>query len=88
MVFSDANGFISTHLIGMKMSTENGLRVFSLRVPESLAKQIDQRAAVSRRTRNAEIVLLLEQAIDLNVSRDLKLMQEMKQRSQSESHTG
>lgn len=81
MVFCDANGFISTHLIGMKMSTENGLRVFSLRVPESLAAQIDQRASISRRTRNAEIVLLLEQAIDHGVDQDRALLAEMKRKA-------
>lgn len=56
------------------MSTENNLKVFSVRLPQELAKQIDDRCALNRRTRNAEIVLLLEQAIDLNVARDLKLL--------------
>lgn len=57
-------------------TTENGLRVFSVRLPEHLAEQIDGRCKVSRRTRNAEIVLLLEQAIDLSVARDRKLLEE------------
>lgn len=56
------------------MSKENGLRVFSLRLPESLAKQVDDRAGVSRRTRNAELCLLIEQAIDMNVRRDIQIL--------------
>ncbi len=67
------------------MARENGLAVFSLRLPESLADQIDARAAVSRRTRNAEIVLLLEQAVDLNVARDKKMLEDMSQLKTSAS---
>jgi len=59
------------------MSTENGLSVFSVRLPKALAEQIDARCKVNRRTRNAEITLLLEQAIDLHVARDAKLLKEM-----------
>lgn len=61
------------------MSTENDRAVFSLRLPQSLADQIDKRAKVNRRNRNAEIVLLLEMAIDLAVMRDKKLLDQMKQ---------
>lgn len=61
------------------MTTENGLKVFSLRLPERLANQIDARAALNHRTRNAEIVVLLEQAIDLNVQRDKRLLDTMRE---------
>lgn len=64
------------------MATENGLKVFSIRLPESLARQIDDRCAINRRTRNAEIVLLLEQAIDLNVERDLRVMKAMREETE------
>ena len=57
------------------MAVENDLKVFSVRLPLSLATQIDDRCGVSRRTRNAEIVLLLEQAIDLAVERDRKILE-------------
>lgn len=57
------------------MSTiENDVVAFTVRLPKALAAQIEQRKVVTRRTRNAEICLLLEQAIDLNVSRDLALL--------------
>ncbi|HYG34261.1 MAG TPA: Arc family DNA-binding protein [Clostridia bacterium] len=56
------------------MATENGLSVFSVRLPKKLADQIDARCKINRRTRNAEITLLLEQAIDLHVARDLQLL--------------
>lgn len=59
------------------MSNENDRSTFSIRIPTSLAQQIDSRAAVSRRTRNAEIICLLEQAIDINVMRDKKLLKDM-----------
>lgn len=60
------------------MTTENDRVAFSVRLPKELCQQIDERAGISRRNRNAEIQLLLEQAIDLNVSRDLRIMEDMR----------
>lgn len=60
------------------MATENDRSVFSLRLPKDLADQIDGRAAANFRNRNAEIVMLLRQVIDLNTSRDKKLLEAMK----------
>ena len=40
---------------------------FTIRIPASVADQIDRRAAVSRRSRNAEVLMLLEKAIDSSV---------------------
>lgn len=56
------------------MTTENGFRAFSVRLPQPLADQIDARCAVTRRTRNAEIQLLLEQALDAAVMHDRKML--------------
>jgi hypothetical protein len=61
------------------MNTENDKATFSTRLPKKLADQIDQRARLNRRNRNAEIVLLLEMAIDLAVTRDKKILDSMKQ---------
>lgn len=58
------------------MALENGVAVFSLRLPMDLASQIDARAKVSRRPRNSEIILLLEMAIDMQVQRDQKILEE------------
>ncbi len=62
------------------MANENGLAVFSLRLPQNLADQIDVRAQLSRRSRTSEIIMLLETAIDLHVSRDLKILDEHRQK--------
>ncbi len=60
------------------MATENGKATFSTRLPQALADQIDKRARLNRRNRNAEIVLLLEMAIDLAVARDQKILETMR----------
>lgn len=52
------------------MSAENDLKVFTVRLPQSLVEQIDQRAGFHKRKRNGEITVLLEMAIDLAVARD------------------
>jgi hypothetical protein len=70
------------------MATENGLAAFSVRLPTELVQQIDSRRVLSRRTRNAEIQVLLEQAIDLNVARDLKLLNKTAKDSISEVTLG
>lgn len=57
------------------MAMENGIAVFSLRLPAALAKQIDDRCKLNRRPRNSEIILLLEQAIDLGVQRDKQMLE-------------
>lgn len=67
------------------MSEENGRSAFSVRIPTALKEQIEARAKLSRRTINAEIQLLLEQAIDLHVARDLKLQHEMRKVKEAET---
>ncbi|KFG99090.1 hypothetical protein GQ56_0101145 [Burkholderia paludis] len=47
---------------------------FTVRIPITLDVQIKQRARVNRRTRNAEIIHLLETAIDNATSADRKLI--------------
>jgi len=46
---------------------------FTIRIPEELVEQIDLRRQFSRRSRNAEITYMLENAIDESVRRDLSL---------------
>lgn len=59
------------------MAIENELTTFSIRIPKSLCDQIEARKRVSKRSRNGEITLLLETAIDILVARDKKLQQEL-----------
>lgn len=47
------------------------MKAFTIRIPSDLHDQIEARAAISRRTKNAEIIHILETAIDEQVSRDL-----------------
>lgn len=47
-------------------------RSFSIRIPDELEAQISNRAAVSRRSRNSQIIVLLEAAIDSAVEADLE----------------
>lgn len=49
------------------------LKAFTIRIPQDLHDQIEARAAVSRRTKNAEIIHIIETAIDNQVNADLKL---------------
>lgn len=58
------------------MLTENDMKVFSIRIPATLSDQIDARKKLHHRSRNAEIQLLLEMALDIAVARDLKLAKE------------
>lgn len=52
------------------------MAAFTIRIPKSLAEQINARAKVQRRTRNAEITVLLEGAIDHSVDRDLETLKQ------------
>lgn len=67
------------------MASENELSAFSLRIPKALNDQIEKRAKVNRRSRNAEITFLLEQAIDLNVARDQRLLEEQRKRNENQT---
>lgn len=49
------------------------LKAFTIRIPQDLHDQIEARAVVSRRTKNAEIIHIIETAIDTQVNTDLKL---------------
>lgn len=54
---------------------------FTLRLPKSLKSQIDVRARLQHRTRNAEIVHLLIKAIDDSVNEDIRLKESLKKGS-------
>lgn len=45
-------------------------KAFSLRMPEDLDKQIEMRARLSRRSKNAQIIHMLETLIDHQVQAD------------------
>lgn len=62
----------------LKDGSESDKKTFSLRIPHSLAAQIDARATLNRRNRNAEIQYMLEQYIDLAVAKDEKLLKDFK----------
>ena len=51
------------------------LVAFTVRIPRMLCDQIEDRRRLNRRSRNAEIAFLLEQAIDGSVASDLKVLQ-------------
>lgn len=59
------------------MANENGLAVFSLRLPQKLAEQVDILAKLGRRPRNAQIILLLEMAVDAQVLKDKQILESM-----------
>lgn len=50
------------------------MAAFTIRIPKPLADQIDMRAKLHRRTRNAEINVLLEEGIDERVGRDIEVI--------------
>lgn len=47
------------------------MKAFTIRIPTDLHDQIEARAMINRRTKNAEIIHILETAIDEQVARDL-----------------
>ncbi len=50
------------------------IRAFSLRMPEELDKQIEMRARLSRRSKNAQIIHMLETLIDQQVQADRSVL--------------
>lgn len=58
------------------MNTDD-TKAFTIRIPATLAEQIDMRAKTNRRTRNAEINVLLEHGIDHGVAKDLEAIKRL-----------
>lgn len=48
--------------------------IFSIRAPKDLIDQIEARAKINRRSRNGEIIHILEQAIERSVEQTLAAM--------------
>ena len=46
----------------------------TIRIPKSLDDQIKMRARLQKRSRNAEIIFMLEEMIDRSVGRDLEII--------------
>jgi predicted transcriptional regulator len=55
------------------MKNSKKLKAFTVRLPYDLHDQILARADVNRRTKNAEIIDIIETAIDRQVNTDLRL---------------
>jgi hypothetical protein len=60
------------------MSKLGATKSITLRLPEMLFNQIKDRSLLQRRSFNAEIVLMLERLIDIQVGSDLAVMREMR----------
>lgn len=58
------------------MAVENDLDVFSVRLPKPLGLSVRELAVDGHRSRNSQIVLLLEQAVDLNKVKMTKAQKE------------
>lgn len=65
---------------------ESEFASFSLRIPRSLAAQIDARRFISKRSRNKEIQLLLERQIESEVERDKKIMEQIARINSSQNN--
>lgn len=55
--------------------SKDDIVAFTVRIPVALSEQINLRKTYSRRSRNAEIIHLLETAIDRSVKSDIDLIQ-------------
>lgn len=51
----------------------NEMKAFTIRVPAQIAELIEARAKVHRRSRNNEVISLLERAIETSVGADIQL---------------
>jgi hypothetical protein len=60
-------------------------KVFSIRMPDELSKTIAQRAAVHRRSRNGEIIYMLESFIADGIQSDLDAITAMEKPRRSPS---
>jgi hypothetical protein len=54
---------------------EQDLIPSTLRLPPDLHEQVVKRAKINRRTKNAELIVLIEAGIDAGTGSDLKLIQ-------------
>lgn len=59
------------------------MKTRTIRMPEHLETQISTMARISRRSFTAQVIIMLEQAVDGSVESDLKLIQEMRSKSGS-----
>ena len=55
------------------MAKKKDYAAFTVRVPKSLDRQIEDRAEINRRSKAEEVQLLIERGIDASVSRDLAI---------------
>jgi hypothetical protein len=56
------------------------VRQLTIRIPDELVQQIGIRAYLQRRTRNQEIIFLLESALSQSTTHDTALIEKMRQR--------
>lgn len=57
---------------------------FSIRIPKEIADQLAVRARILRRSRNAEVLVLITQALDYSVAQDIQMQQDMMKRNHPE----
>jgi hypothetical protein len=50
----------------------------TLRLPREVHEQVVNRAKINRRTKNAELILLIEAGIDAGTASDLRLIESLK----------
>ena len=56
------------------MASKKDYVAFTIRIPQSLSDQIMARKHINRRSKTAEVQLLLERGIDASVASDLALI--------------
>jgi hypothetical protein len=59
---------------------QNDLIAATLRLPPHIHEQVVTRAKINRRTKNAELIVLIEAGIDAGTSADLKLIESIKRK--------
>jgi hypothetical protein len=63
------------------------VRQLTIRIPDELVQQIGIRAYLQRRTRNQEVIFLLESALSQSAAHDTALIQKMRQRQVQQQQT-
>lgn len=63
------------------------VRQLTIRIPDELVQQIGIRAYLQRRTRNQEVIFLLESALSQSTAHDTALIQKMRQRQVLQQQT-
>lgn len=63
------------------MAKPEHMTAFTIRIPEEMEAQIQARADISRRSRNSEIIILLERGLDSTTKADADLVQALREQT-------